>query len=41
MRDYGCFAMTEIGHGSNVNGIETIADYDHDNREFVISSPNP
>jgi len=37
----GCFAMTEIGHGSNVRDLETLAVYDEHMREFVIHSPSP
>ncbi|KAI3985167.1 hypothetical protein MKX01_018794 [Papaver californicum] len=35
----GCFAMTELGHGSNVRGIETITTYDKNAGEFVINTP--
>ncbi|MBV8815313.1 MAG: acyl-CoA dehydrogenase family protein [Verrucomicrobia bacterium] len=35
----GGFAMTEIGHGSNVQGLETTAVYDPENHEFIINSP--
>ncbi|KNA24565.1 hypothetical protein SOVF_014550 isoform A [Spinacia oleracea] len=35
----GCFAMTELGHGSNVRGIETITTYDPNAGEFIINTP--
>ena len=37
----GCFAMTETGHGSDVQNLETTAIYDPDTEEFVINSPTP
>ncbi|MDR2279606.1 MAG: acyl-CoA dehydrogenase family protein, partial [Gordonia sp. (in: high G+C Gram-positive bacteria)] len=37
----GCFAMTETGHGSNVQALETTATYDTATGEFVIDSPSP
>lgn len=35
----GCFAMTETGHGSDVQSLETTATYDPSTGEFVINSP--
>lgn len=36
---FGSYSQTELGHGSNVRGIETTATFDKDTDEFVINSP--
>jgi acyl-CoA oxidase len=37
----GCFAMTETGHGSDVQNLEVTATYDVAAQEFVVHSPTP
>lgn len=35
----GCYGQTELGHGSNVKGIECEAKWDAKTKEFIIHSP--
>lgn len=37
---WGCFGMTELGHGSNAAGVETTATFDAETDEFVINTPH-
>ncbi|CAI8609564.1 unnamed protein product [Vicia faba] len=39
MQIIGCYAQTELGHGSNVQGLETTVTFDPKTDEFVIHSP--
>ncbi|GAV49693.1 hypothetical protein ZYGR_0P03390 [Zygosaccharomyces rouxii] len=37
---YGCFGMTELGHGSNVARLQTKATYNPDSDTFTLLTPN-
>lgn len=36
----GTYAQTELGHGTFVRGLQTVAVYDEASREFVVHSPS-
>jgi hypothetical protein len=35
-----CLMLTELGHGSNVQGLETTATFDEETEEWILDSPN-
>jgi hypothetical protein len=35
----GCYAQTEMGHGSDVQSLETVAVFDKDTDSFILDSP--